>query len=370
MKNVLIVDDEKPFLLSLEEGLAAFSDRFNVICAGNGEEALHFFQNHKIDLLVTDLKMPVMDGFQLITEVMRLDPYLPVIVMTAFGTPEIEERISAMTPLHYLEKPLDLDALTQMVEKALAAEPRSYIRGITLSAFLQLVSMEKKSCTLKVCSGDQNGFLFIKKGELYDAQTPDLDGEKAAMEIISWDAADIEMDTVCRRKEKKIAAGLEFLLLEAFRIKDEMNAEQAPPQPDAGAFIPEPFFEPPKTTTAPKVVAKPASVDADQKLLTLLKKSAMVHEFAAFDDEGRLKFHSPEPCSLVKVNPGVFLKECQPLEDLFEKGELRFLQLSTAGRKATLIFQRGKHQIVLTMNKGAQPNKIIEQLSPSLFEKS
>lgn len=368
MKNVLIVDDEKPFLLSLEEGLAAFSDRFKVNCATNGEEALRIFQDIKIDLLVTDLKMPVMDGFQLITEVMRLDPYLPVIVMTAFGTPEIEERISAMTPLHYLEKPLDLDALIQMVEKALSAEPRSYIRGITLSAFLQLVSMERKSCTIKVISGDQSGFLFIKKGELCDAQTAALDGEEAAMEIISWDAADIEMDTICRRKEKRITSSLEFLLLEAFRIKDEINAEQdsaAAPIMASLANPQPPFKVVPETSEASK---KHAFADADQKLLNLLKKSVMVHEFATFDEAGHLKFHSPEPCALIKINPSIFINECENLDDFSENGDLRFLQLTTASRKSAIIFRRGRNQIVLSMNKGANPNKIIEQLSPSLFE--
>ncbi|NLC70322.1 MAG: response regulator [Desulfuromonadaceae bacterium] len=371
MKTVLIVDDERPFLLSLEEGLAAFSDRFNVICAGNGEEALEIFQKQKIDLLVTDLKMPVMDGFQLITEVMRIDPYLPVIVMTAFGTPEIEERISAMTPLHYLEKPIDFDTLTQMVDKASATEPRSYIRGITLSAFLQLVNMERKSCTLKVCSQGENGFLFIHKGELYDAQTAHLDGESAAMEIIGWDATDIEMDTICRRKEKRIDSSLEFLLLETFRLKDETNAEQAfisPPTREAAPAFPSGQAIPDEKRESPEL--GPVAVESDQKLLNLLKKTSAIQEFAVFDKGGGLKFHSPEPCSLLKVCPEIFLAECTSLETSAGMGVLRFLQLITATRKTTLIFRRGRHQIVLTLNKGAQPAKFLEQLSPSLFEKS
>jgi CheY-like chemotaxis protein len=369
MKTVLIVDDERPFLLSLEEGLAAFSDRFNVICAGNGEEALEIFKKREVDLLVTDLKMPVMDGFQLITEIMRINPYLPVIVMTAFGTPEIEDRISAMTPLHYLEKPLDFDVLIQTIDKALTIEPRSYIRGITLSAFLQLVNMERKSCTLKVVSGDETGFLFINKGELYDAQTSRLEGEAAAMEIIGWDGADIEMDTLCRRKKKKIAPTLEFLLLETFRLKDESNSEAGAIPPaadqDASAFFSGQIFPVEREEPA---APEPASVESDQKLLALLKKTPAIQEFAVFDQTGGLQFHSPEPCSLLKVAPDAFLTECAFLETYPENGTLRFLQLTAAARKSTLVFRRGRHQIVLTLNKGVQPAKFMEQLSPSLFE--
>ena len=108
MKKILIVDDERPFLESLQDGIATYSDQLNVICANNGQEALAVLKKEKIDLLVTDLHMPVMDGFELLAHVSKQDPYLPVIVMTAFGTPEIEEKIANMMAFHYLEKPLDL----------------------------------------------------------------------------------------------------------------------------------------------------------------------------------------------------------------------------------------------------------------------
>ena len=89
-----------------------------------------------------------------------------------------------------------------------------------------MVHLEKKSCTLKVSSGQSSGFLFIEKGDLYDAQTSSLQGEKAAMEIMVWDDADIEMDNTCRRKEKKIEKSLDFVLLEAFRIKDRRKCSR------------------------------------------------------------------------------------------------------------------------------------------------
>ncbi|HDH98197.1 MAG TPA: response regulator, partial [Deltaproteobacteria bacterium] len=66
MKNVLIVDDEKVFLLSLSDGLKSYSDEFNVLIAFNGKEAVKILNSSKIDLVVTDLKMPEMDGFQLL----------------------------------------------------------------------------------------------------------------------------------------------------------------------------------------------------------------------------------------------------------------------------------------------------------------
>jgi CheY-like chemotaxis protein len=376
MKNILIVDDERPFLESLKDGIATYSDQLNVICANNGEEALGEIKSQKIDLLVTDLHMPVMDGFELLANVSKQDPYLPVIVMTAFGTPEIEEKISAMTAFHYLEKPLDFDALTQMIEQALSQKPRSFIRGITLSAFLQMVHLEKKSCTLKVNTGEQFGFLFIEKGELYDAQTSDLQGEKAAMEIMIWDDAEIEMDNLCRRKEKKIDKPLDFVLLEAFRIKDEENAADFSPkakkhsEPDSG-----PSFEPPPEKVDSKEIKNepaptPRKSEFHEKLIARLNKSTAIREFAIFDEANFLQHQSSDPCSLAKVDPSFYLSECQSLESSLQGNKFRFLQFTTTSRKSNLIFRRGKSQVVLSLNKGVKLNEILDQLSNSLFETS
>ena len=88
VKTVLIVDDEKLFLASLEEGLQFFADEFRVITALNGKKALDQLHKNDVDLVVTDLKMPEMDGYQLLTEMIKGYPHIPVIVMTAFGTPK------------------------------------------------------------------------------------------------------------------------------------------------------------------------------------------------------------------------------------------------------------------------------------------
>ena len=149
MKDILLVDDEHPFLLSLKDGLSAYNPELNVILATTVREALNILKIMNVDLLVTDLKLPEADGFQLMAAVSRTHPHLPVIVMTAFGTPEIEARLSQMSAMHYLEKPLDFDELTQTIESALSSESHSFIRGITLATFLQLVHMERKTCTLK-----------------------------------------------------------------------------------------------------------------------------------------------------------------------------------------------------------------------------
>src|SRR5512136_1463994 len=96
MKNILIVDDEKSFADSLAEGLTAYDQEFMVITAENGKAAIRSLENNRVDLVLTDLKMPEMDGFGLLSYLNRNHREIPVIIMTAFSTPDIEKTLNGL----------------------------------------------------------------------------------------------------------------------------------------------------------------------------------------------------------------------------------------------------------------------------------
>jgi len=118
METVLIVDDEKnyPPILSaiLEE------EGYETLTANNGIAALEIVQNSDIDLVLTDMKMPLMDGIELLERVKTIDPELPVIMMTAHGT--VEKAVEAMQKgaYNYILKPFDNQRLVIYVKKAMA----------------------------------------------------------------------------------------------------------------------------------------------------------------------------------------------------------------------------------------------------------
>jgi|GEM_PF-6924213 len=98
------------------------------------------------------------------------------------------------------------------------------IKGINLTNFLQMVQMEKPTCTLIVKDGKKQGSLFIKDGEVIDADS--ASGHKhldAAFEILSWDEPSIELKKTLGSEEKHINMPLMNLLMEAARFKDEMD---------------------------------------------------------------------------------------------------------------------------------------------------
>ncbi len=223
VKTVLIVDDEKLFLASLEEGLLFFADEFSVITALNGKKALEKLRKYDVDLVVTDLKMPEMDGFELLTQMVKEYPHIPVIVMTAFGTPDIEKSIQEFEVFDYLEKPIDFKTLAEKIQIGINKNSDGHLKGIMLFSFLQLLQIEKKTCVLKVFSHEKKGVLNFSKGELIDAAFGELNGEEAAFEIVCWEDVEIEIMKVSKKHQRRIKKPLQNILMEAAQKKDEDN---------------------------------------------------------------------------------------------------------------------------------------------------
>ncbi len=127
MKTILIADDERNLLLSLSEGLRFYDSNFTVITAENGQLAMDVLNSRRVDLLVTDLKMPAADGFDLLADALKKHPRLPVIVMTAFSNPDIERKLRAFGITDYLEKPVEFMDIAETVSCVLnGTQAKSY----------------------------------------------------------------------------------------------------------------------------------------------------------------------------------------------------------------------------------------------------
>jgi two-component system NtrC family response regulator len=116
METVLIVDDEKNYPLVLSAVLG--EEGFETLTANSGPAALEILENSDVDLVLTDMKMPGMDGIELLERIKARDPDLPVIMMTAHGT--VERAVEAMQKgaYHYLTKPFDNTRLVLYAHKA------------------------------------------------------------------------------------------------------------------------------------------------------------------------------------------------------------------------------------------------------------
>ncbi len=115
-KNILLVDDQQHFLTILATELGDSSNNFRILTAENGVRALEILESAQVDLVVTDLKMPVLNGYDLISHMKKKYPSIPVIVISSFLYPDSETRLRTLGVTRYIDKnSLSLSALEKMI---------------------------------------------------------------------------------------------------------------------------------------------------------------------------------------------------------------------------------------------------------------
>lgn len=186
MKKVLVVEDDSDQLNLIKRSLGKFKDQFEVVTASDGEEAIDILKYSTISLVLTDIQMPKLNGMILLAYVHTYHPGLPCIVMTAYGTSRLMDRLPEDL-LRFFHKPIDMENLSHAVLAALKRDQAQKTgRGISVVKFLKLIQMERSSCILEIEPlSEPAGMMFFENGELRDAVCGKLGGEAAALTLIA-----------------------------------------------------------------------------------------------------------------------------------------------------------------------------------------
>ncbi|MCU0559032.1 MAG: response regulator [Desulfobacterales bacterium] len=238
VKKVLLVDDDGAMLQLLQEGFSGYAHAFGVLTAADGAEALGCIQRQEVALVVTDLKMPRMDGFELLAAVMDGYPDIPVIVMTGFHAPGIESMVRRAGAVGFIVKPFGIDVLAQQILDLLQRQAEGgSLHNVSTAMFLQLIEMEQKTCTIRLAhrASGERGVLFFVEGGLVDARLGEVKGAAAALKMVGWEDVSLSIQNGCAVRERRIRPELNQLILEAMRRKDEAAAAPggAPAPPPA-----------------------------------------------------------------------------------------------------------------------------------------
>jgi len=114
--NVLLVDDEDEFVKSLSERMQMRDLETDV--ALNGEQALQLLDKEIPDVMVLDLKMPGIDGLEVLRRVRKTYPDVQVIMLTGHGSEKDEKEARRLGAFEYLQKPTEMDKLVETIKKA------------------------------------------------------------------------------------------------------------------------------------------------------------------------------------------------------------------------------------------------------------
>ena len=109
MVNILVVEDEINTQHLIQKVLTR--EHFNVTLANNGSQALALFENYRFDLIISDIMMPHMDGYDLVDEIRKINPSIPILMITALESLEDKRKGFRLGNYDYMVKPIDFDEM-------------------------------------------------------------------------------------------------------------------------------------------------------------------------------------------------------------------------------------------------------------------
>ena len=217
--RVLMVEPD-PFLREMvEAGIRLYNPSFGISHAENPETALLLLRRYEISLVLTEIHFPDAEirGAEFLLQLKEHAPQLPVILLTE--NTAVEDFLHLTNISSVVGKPPDMDQLLRTINQVVQENRESILRGISLESFLQILEVERKTCTLTIRSGYQTGRLFIHDGELIHAETGELKSKAAAFAMLSWPDYSIKITERCDA-QPTIAERLNSILMEYCVQKD------------------------------------------------------------------------------------------------------------------------------------------------------
>jgi prepilin-type processing-associated H-X9-DG protein len=231
-KRILLVDDEPNVVKSCARMLEL--EGFAVEGVTGGKAALDLYRRESFDLVLTDLKMPDVDGLEVLTAVKRLNPNAAVVIFTAYGTKESVVEALRLGAREFLEKPLDTKTLIATVRRILDQENDTTVRGdlrtMSLASIFQINCTELNQARLRIRHGGQEGNVYFADGNVVHAELGSQVAEEAIYEMLGWEDGDFELEMDVPAPRRTVTAGWSGLLLEGMRLLDEQTAGLEEPE--------------------------------------------------------------------------------------------------------------------------------------------
>ena len=237
--TVLFVDDDVGFLEVVRNLMLKLSEgSWDILVAPDAAHGLGLIHEHKIDLLVIDVRMPVMDGLQFLALLHRNYPNLLKVTLTGNATESYRAACLSNGAELYLEKPTSREGwagLYTTLKELVRLQPEEGFRGVLrrvgLQDVLQMECLARSSSVLEVSTSQARGSIFVQDGQIVHAQVGELAGEEAFNQLMALAGGNFTLKPFSEPPARTISGSWELLLMEAARKRDEAN--EASPSPSA-----------------------------------------------------------------------------------------------------------------------------------------
>jgi len=231
--KILLVDDDPDMLDMYREILKQLPSKPEIQTATSGARAMALLEGEPYRVLVTDLKMPKMDGLQLLSIVRRKFPKLRTVVLTAVMDEQFRSRVYSQGADLFWQKPTserETAMFCDCIQSLLEQDDRSGFRGVQSKGLVDLIQIEclsQSSCVLRITNGPLEGQIWVTHGELFDAEAGELKGEEAFLHILSWKSGNFEILPADPKRPQVIQKSYNALLLEGAQAMDESAGADA-----------------------------------------------------------------------------------------------------------------------------------------------
>ena len=205
MDRVLITDDDAQLLTILTESLDKYKDKFEIVTAKNGLEAILALQKQTFSTVVTEIRMPKVNGLVLLGYLTKNFPELPCIIITDSSSERLRRQLKKET-VQYIEKPFRIPELAKTILAVLERKKRfgGKLNGVGVSGFLKYLEGEGLTCVCEVSAVKHGkGYLLFKNGSLYNAMLGPLKDEMAVLKMLKMEEATIIYGHVPRKRIKR-----------------------------------------------------------------------------------------------------------------------------------------------------------------------
>lgn len=249
--QILFVDDEPDFLRIARETFDMLSDgRWQVHEAHSADAALEFLQRQKVDLVVVDINMPLLDGVQLLRILGRRHPDIKKVTLTGFATETKRNECLANGAELFIEKPRTSQGFKSvfvMLDELVSWTPQrgfhGMLRQVGLDDVIQMECLGRNSSILEIHNDRNQGRIYIEDGSIIHAASDNLTGEAAFNKLLCVTGGQFKLLPFEMPEVRTIDGSWEFLLMEAARVRDELAAQTAE-EGQAAAVAPAPEPEP------------------------------------------------------------------------------------------------------------------------------
>lgn len=222
-KKILLVDDEQFFLEGLREGLNEYSDMFTTDICFSVDQAIKLIKKNEFDLIISDIRMPKKSGLDLFMYLRKTRYQGRFIAMTAYGTPEILQKVKKLGGLDIILKPFNFAWFKDRIFDYFTDEEglTGTVSSIDLTSLLQMINLERKTLTVKIETRSSTGYLDFQKGEIIRAEYGTREGIGAVRELIGIKKGRFSVHKIRQDIEQNIDLSFMGLLMEASRQADE-----------------------------------------------------------------------------------------------------------------------------------------------------